>query len=240
MEHDHSKEAIRQRLEAGPYTSYLRDWIYGGIDGAVTTFAVVSGVVGADLSHAVIIILGVANLVADGFSMAAANYSGTKAEREEYKRLETIEWRHISENAEGEREEIRQIYKLKGFEAADLENIVEIITSDPKRWVKTMLTEEYGLPSGIRSPILAALSTFCAFLICGFVPILPFVFQMTNPFFVSAIMTGVVFATIGCVKSKWSVVSWWRSGVETLLIGAGAAALAYMVGYLLRNVVAGG
>ena len=77
MEHDHSIEAIQERLSAGPRHNYLRDWIYGGIDGSVTTFAVVTGVVGAQLSAVVIVIMGLANLVGDGFSMAASNFLGT-------------------------------------------------------------------------------------------------------------------------------------------------------------------
>src|SRR5688500_20164740 len=80
MEHEHSPEAIRRRLESGPTHNYLRDWIYGGIDGAVTTLAVVTGVAGAQLSPWIILVLGFANLLADGFSMAASNYLGTKAE----------------------------------------------------------------------------------------------------------------------------------------------------------------
>src|SRR5256885_14766091 len=80
LEHDHSPEAIRKRLADGPRHNYLRDWIYGGIDGSVTTFAVVTGVTGSGLSTLVILIMGFANLVADGFSMAASNYLGTKAE----------------------------------------------------------------------------------------------------------------------------------------------------------------
>ena len=75
-DHKHTPEAIESRLSAGPQSSYLRDWVYGGMDGTVTTFAVVSGVVGAELPTTVILILGLANLVADGFSMAAGNYSG--------------------------------------------------------------------------------------------------------------------------------------------------------------------
>ena len=74
MEHEHTHEAIRERLAAGPGQSYLRDWVYGGIDGTVTTFAVVSGVVGAHLAARVILILGSASLIADGFAMAAGNY----------------------------------------------------------------------------------------------------------------------------------------------------------------------
>ena len=79
-EHSHTREGISERLSQARRPNYLRDWIYGGIDGTVTTFAVVSGVAGAQLSSQVVIILGLANLLADGFSMAASNYSGTKTE----------------------------------------------------------------------------------------------------------------------------------------------------------------
>ena len=96
MEHDHSPEAIEKRLAAGPRHNYLRDWIYGGIDGAVTTLAVVSGVVGAQLPPWIILVMGFANLVADGFSMAASNLLGTRPECEDLKRIEAIENRHRS------------------------------------------------------------------------------------------------------------------------------------------------
>jgi vacuolar iron transporter family protein len=235
MEHDHSIEAIRRRLEDVTRASYLRDWIYGGIDGAVTTFAVVSGVVGAELSSAVIIVLGLANLFADGFSMAASNFSGTRAEREELKKAEAIEHRHIAEEPDGERKEIREIYRSKGFEGDDLERAVDIITSDRQRWVQTMLTEEYGLPLQVRSPLLAAACTFSAFLACGAVPVIPFVVRTGPPFLSSTLATLVVFFAIGCVKSRWSTMSWWKSGMETLLVGSVAAGLAYVVGYLLRG-----
>ena len=235
MEHEHTAEAIRARLAAGPRHNYLRDWIYGGIDGAVTTFAVVSGVVGAELSPIVILILGFANLVADGFSMAASNYLGTKAEHEDFARLATIERRHIATNPEGEREEIRQIFAGKGFAGDDLDRIAELVTSDEERWIRTMLTEEYGLPMEIRSPWLAALSTFSAFVICGFIPLLPFVAGAPRAFLVSTLLTGAVFFLIGSAKSKWSTVSWWWSGLTTFLVGAIAAALAYAVGMMLRG-----
>src|ERR1051325_8603954 len=91
MEHEHSPDAIRRRLEGGPKHNYLRDWIYGGIDGAVTTLAVVTGVAGAQLSSWVILALGFANLFADGFSMASSNYLGTRSEHDDWQRLEHIE-----------------------------------------------------------------------------------------------------------------------------------------------------
>jgi VIT1/CCC1 family predicted Fe2+/Mn2+ transporter len=237
MEHEHSTQAIRERLAAGPRHNYLRDWIYGGIDGSVTTFAVVSGVAGAQLSPWIILALGFANLFADGFSMAASNFLGTKAEHEDWHRLEDIENRHIDLEPEGEREEVRQIFQLKGFEGEDLQRMVELVTANRKRWVRTMLTEEYGLPHQVRSPWIAAISTFTAFLVCGLVPLLPYLAGANHSLEVSLIMTGAVFFAIGSAKSKWSTVSWWRSGLTTLLVGAIAALLAYATGLLLKSLL---
>ncbi len=234
LEHDHTAEAIAERISSTRH-NYVRDWIYGGIDGAVTTFAVVSGVAGAELSAVVILILGFANLVADGFSMAASNFLGTRAEHDDYKRLEKIEYRHIEVAPEGEREEVRQIYRDKGFEGEALERAVELITSDKERWVKTMLTEEYGLPAEVRSPWIAGLSTFSAFIVCGLVPLLPYLLKAGRSFLISSILTGITFFVIGSVKSRWSTATWLRSGLETLLVGALAASLSYVVGVLLKG-----
>lgn len=234
MEHEHSPEAIGRRLAGGPDASYLRDWIYGGIDGAVTTFAVVSGVVGAELSSTVIVVLGLANLLADGFSMAASNYSGTRAEHDQVEHLRRVEQRHIEQVPEGEREELRQIFALKGFEGKTLDRIVEVISSDRDRWVSTMLTEEYGLPLEARSEWLAAASTFSAFLVCGVVPLMPYLLGLENAFGFSIVATGTVFFLIGCGRSRWSVYPWWKTGFGTLAVGGCAAALAYWVGHALR------
>lgn len=236
LEHDHTPEAIRERLGSGPGKSYLRDWVYGGIDGAVTTFAVVSGVAGAQLSSKIIVILGLANLVADGFSMAASNYSATRTEHEELERIRQIEYRHIRVNPDGEREEVRQIFEGKGFVGEDLERVVGVVTADADRWVQTMLSEEYGLPLAIRSPRVAALSTFSAFLVCGSVPLLPYFAKLENAFDLSLGMTVVTFFVIGSAKSRWSIIPWWRSGLETLLIGSAAAGLAYAVGSLFAGI----
>jgi len=237
MEHDHSPEAIRKRLETGPTHNYLRDWIYGGIDGSVTTLAVVTGVAGAQLSKWIILALGFANLFADGFSMAASNYLGTRAEHDDWRRLEQIENRHIELAPEGEREEVRQIFERKGFEGKDLQRVVELVTSDRERWVRTMLTDEYGLPHEVRSPWIAAISTFTAFLICGLVPLLPYLIGMEHSFAASTILTGIVFATIGSIKSRWSTTSWWHSGLTTFLVGAIAASLAYVAGVIVKRLL---
>ncbi len=236
IEHSHDPRDIAERLKKGPQNSYLRDWVLGGIDGAVTTFAVVAGVAGAELSTTIILILGVANLVADGFSMAAGNYSGVKAERDDYQRLRETEQRHIILSPEGEREEIRQIFAAKGFEGEHLDRAVDIITAHQERWIEVMVEEEYGAAKTNRSPLKAGAATFAAFLICGAVPLLPFLFGAGPNALLSAIfMTGAVFVGIGALKSKWSTSPWWSSALETFVIGMTAAGFAYGVGALLKS-----
>jgi VIT1/CCC1 family predicted Fe2+/Mn2+ transporter len=236
VEHSHTPDAIRARFAEGPRSSYLRDWVYGGIDGSVTTFAVVTGVVGAHLSPTIILILGVANLLGDGFSMAASNYSGTHTERQESEALRHREARHIEVDPEGEREEVRQIFAAKGFAGDALEHAVDVVTADRDRWITFMLSEEYGLSLQVRSALSAAFSTFCAFILCGAVPLLPFVLRLPHPFGISMLTTLAVFFAIGSIKSRWLVVKWWRAGLETLSIGGLAAALAYLAGVALKNV----
>lgn len=232
LEHSHTPQAIRDRLARGPRTSYLRDWIYGGIDGTVTTFAIVAGVVGAHLSASILLILGFANLLADGFAMAASNYSGTKSERDDYQRVIGIERRHIALAPEGEREEIRQIFAAKGFCGDDLERAVAVITSDLALWANTMAIEEYGLSPTQRSPVLAALSTFAAFVLCGCVPLLTYL--LPGGLVACLVATGATFFGVGAVKSLWSPAGWLRSGLEVFAIGMSAAALAFAVGYGFR------
>lgn len=237
LEHSHKAGDIAKRLRHGPHVSYLRDWVYGGIDGTVTTFAIMAGVVGANLSATVVVILGLANLFADGFSMAAGNFTGTKAERDEYDQLRRMEERHIDLAPEGEREEIRQIFRAKGFEGEALETVVAVLSRHRESWVDTMMQEEHGMPAVPRSPIRAALYTFVAFVLCGSVPLLPYLAGLDRPEWPSAIMTGATFFAIGSFRSRWSPKPWWLAGIETLAVGMLAAGVAYAVGYGLRGLV---
>lgn len=239
MEHSHLPEDIAKRLEKGPSVNYLRDWIYGGIDGAVTTFAIVAGVVGAELSAGIVVVLGLANIFADGFSMAASNYAGTKAEHDDFERIKAIELRHIRKHPEGEREEVRQIYELKGYSGAELDDMVALVTGREDVWLEVMLSEEHGLTEIQRSPMRAALATFAAFIICGFVPLLPFLFNLPVSAITATAMTGMVFLGIGAAKSRWSTQTWWGSALETFVIGMSAAGIAYVIGLLLRQVAGG-
>jgi hypothetical protein len=144
LEHGHHPREIARRLEKGPRASYLRDWVYGGIDGTVTTFAIMAGVVGASLEARVVLILGACNLLADGLSMAAANYSSTKTEIDEYEQVRRMEERHVDLAPEGEREEVRQIFEAKGFEGEALESAVDL---SRLRAVRERSTARLSLPA---------------------------------------------------------------------------------------------
>ncbi len=230
QDHGHSHEEIASRLSAGERNSNLKDMIYGGIDGAVTTFAIVAGVKGAGLPHGIIVALGLANILADGFSMAASNYSGTKAELDDRMRIIQTEKRHIAQHPEGEREELRQILALRGLSGDVLVQATEEISGNRENWIGMMLTDEYGLTRDNPQPLRAALATFAAFLMAGAVPLIPFLFGLPNAFATSVFATLLTFFLIGTLKSRWSLAKWWRSGTETLLIGGVAALLAYIVG----------
>lgn len=239
---EHTPDAIRRRLEAGSDHSYLRDFVYGAIDGAVTTFAVVCGVEGAGLPAGVVVVLGLANLLADGFSMAVSNLLGTRAENQRRLRLRRDEELHIAQVPEGEREEVRQIFAAKGLSGEALEQVVEVITSEKKKWVDTMIQEEYGLPLDGPSPVRAAVATFAAFVVVGALPLLAFIAELLpgagppRPFLWSAGLTGIAFFLVGALKSRVVAERWLRAGMETLGVGAVAATLAYVVGVLLRGV----
>lgn len=238
----HTVDAIRARLDDGPRQSYLRDAVYGAIDGTVTTFAVVAGAMGAGLSAGVVLVLGCANLLADGFSMAVSNYLGSRAEMQEQRRVRRDEERQIDTFPEGEREEIRQIYAARGFDGADLERVVDVITADRERWIETMLREEHGFASDGRSAVRAAAWTFAAFVVVGSLPLLSFTLDLLatvpgDAFAWSIVMAAGAFFLTGIAKGVAVRGRLLTSGIETLALGGGAAALAFVIGYALRGLV---
>lgn len=212
--------------------SYLKDTVYGAIDGAVTTFAIVAGVAGAGLSPTIIVALGLANVLADGFSMAAGNYSGTKAERDDLHRLRSLAHERAETDPEGERRTLRAILSRKGLSGRLLEEATSAVAADREAHVEIMLVDGHGLSPVEPHPFRAAVATFVAFLAAGLVPLLPFLVGAARAFEVSVVLTGIVFFAIGALKSRWSLSHWWRSGLETLAIGGVAAGIAYVVGSL--------
>lgn len=236
---EHRPEAIRERLKRPAKENIISDAVLGGIDGCVTTFAVVSGVVGAGLPPSVALVLGFANLIADGFSMAVSNYESIKTDREFIQKIRDTEKEHIDNIPSGEREELRQIFNNKGFSGPVLEKIVDTISADKHLWIETMLTEEHGVQKTSRNPVRAASATFASFVIIGSMPLIPFLvtgLEKNTQFFISASLAALMFFAIGAMKSVMLSKSAIRSGMGTLLTGGTAAGLAFFAGYALREI----
>jgi len=225
------------------FQHYLGEFVYGGIDGSVTTFAVVAGAAGANLGSDVVIILGFANLLADGFSMSVGSYLIHKSELDNYRKHRRIEYWEVDNMQETEREEIRQIYRAKGFEGELLEQVVAVITADRDRWVDVMMKEELEMIRETRSPITIGAVTYVSFIMIGVVPLSVYAWEylfgnFPYPLFGSAaFLTSIGFIVIGWLKSYVTQTSRLRGVMESLLLGALAAGVAYGVGALLEGLV---
>lgn len=222
---------------------FLREFVYGGIDGGVTTFAVVAGATGAHFDSAVIIILGLANLIADGFSMSVGSYLSVKSDLEKYHKYQKYEHWGVENIPDLERAEIRQIYHRKGLRGKVLDQVVDTITSDKELWVEEMMKGEFQLTPEMKSPLSAGAYTFLSFLMIGAIPLLPFILNywgwvsLDSPFSITCVLTSMAFVVIGLVKSNINHTSTWRAVLETLVLGTTAALLAYYTGFLLESLI---
>lgn len=221
---------------------HLGEIVYGGIDGAVTTFAVVAGAEGAGLSNNVIIILGVANLIADGFSMSVGAYLSSKSEKQRYHKEKRKEYREIEEMPESEVEEVREIFSELGFEGKLLDDVVLKITENDDRWVEVMMKHELEMIEEKKHSWMIGWSTFVSFSVFGAIPLITYVLGYIvelsiNQFYWASILTAIAFAGIGWVKSFVTKSGHLRSVLETLALGLLAAFLAYVAGDVLEGLL---
>ena len=221
---------------------YIGAAVFGASDGIVTTFAVVAGVAGADLSPGIVLIMGFANLFADGFSMAVGDYLSSKSEKDYVKSERAREEWEVDVNPKGEVSEIREIYSRKGLTGEALDKMVEIVTSDKKLWVDTMMHEELGIIEDEEtSPMKSSVVTFIAFIAAGFMPLFAYVFASLIPLFKehlflsASIITGLTLFTVGALRQRITGVKWVLGGLEMLLVGGLSAGVAYLAGFVLRT-----
>jgi len=238
LQEEHRRGRIRARLDQPRGESPLGDFILGGVDGVVTTFAVVAGSAGGGLAASTVIILGLANLVADGFSMGVSNFLGTRSRQQEVAQARADENWQIENHPEGEQMEIREIFARKGLDPDTLDKVVDAVTSDRRVWVDTMMAEELKLSEVSARPLRAASFTSLAFCICGFVPLLPFVLgagDFERMFAISSGFAAATFLALGLGKGVILGAAPLRAGLQTLLLGSAAAILAYGMGLALRT-----
>jgi vacuolar iron transporter family protein len=224
------------------FENYLREFVYGGIDGCVTTFAVVAGAVGAGFDNDVIIVLGFANLFADGFSMSVGAYLSAKTAKDNIQKHRLLINQQIESLPEINRAKVQAIYKAKGFDGDLLEQIVETITANKATLANVMMKEELEMIEEIKSPLLIGWITFASFLLIGFIPMTIYVWDhvlpMTGSLFVwSSVLTAAGFIVIGILKTYVTNTRLWKGVSETLLLGMIAALVAYFIGKFLEGFV---
>lgn len=229
----------KERKRLSPSGRNLKSMVYGGLDGIVTTFAVVAGVAGASLEMRVVLILGLANLFADGFSMAVGEYLSSKSEAEYDTGVQDKEKQAIIANPSMAAGRLKERYEERGIAPEDAQVLVDTLSKYDEQFVgfameKRPVSEELEGP-----PLQNAIITFLSFQVFGLVPLLAYVFSLFFPalrghaFLLASSLTATTLFILGSLKSLFAHTNWFRSGVEMLLIGGLAAVVAYLVGYFL-------
>lgn len=240
--HDPAHIAAAIEHHGGAGSQYLGEMVYGGLDGIITTFAVVSGVAGAQLDTPVLLILGLANLLADGFSMATGAYLSSKSEQEYYSKEREREAWEVQHFPDGERAELVGMYRLRGYTEEEALQLVEIQSREPTRWVETMMIDELGMIEDNSNPLIKGLITFGAFVVAGSVPLLIYLLGLAFPvpsqiaFPIALALSGFALFGLGAAKVLVTKLNPIRSGLEMLLVGGLAAGVAYAVGALLKGI----
>lgn len=221
---------------------YLGEFVYGGIDGAVTTFAVVSGSVGAGLDNKIIIILGFANLLADGFAMSVGAYLSSKSVKDNYNKHKAIEYWEVDNLPEMEKKEVEIIYRKKGFKGDLLQQVVNTIIADKDRWVEVMMKDELEMTEERKSPLMMGFVTYLSFILIGLIPLVIYLWDYIgyfpgNLFVWTSIFTSLAFIFIGFLKTYITQTSKLKGILETLILGILAAIVAYFVGDILEGIL---
>jgi len=229
---------------------YIKAAVFGGLDGIITTFAVVASVTGANLSAGVVIIMGFANLLADGLSMGVGEYlSGVSELQFAQAERQREEWETENYLA-GEVQEMVELYMEKGVTESDARQILDVMVKYKDFFVDHMLVQELGImpPDESESPAKNGLVMFCSFVVFGLVPLLSYLALSTvdfgsesendNALFgIACGLTAVALFVLGAIKSRFSTQTWYYSGLMVLVNGSIAAGAAFLIGYLLEKLV---
>eukprot|EP00163_Fabomonas_tropica_P007457 TRINITY_DN1718_c0_g2_i2.p1 TRINITY_DN1718_c0_g2~~TRINITY_DN1718_c0_g2_i2.p1 ORF type:complete len:281 (-),score=75.71 TRINITY_DN1718_c0_g2_i2:193-1035(-) len=224
---------------------YIKPIIYGGLDGIITTFAVVAGASGGGLGVPVILILGFSNIFADALSMGMGDALSSKAEQEFIAFERSREEWELSHNPVGEVEEMVDLYEKRGMKRADAEKVINIMAKYEEFFIDIMMVEELGLMSDEdENPWKSGAITFGAFVFFGTWPLLGYVIFPTfletrGLFAVACTLAGIMLFILGALKSKITAKKWYWSGLEMLLLGAFTAAVAYLIGWFIETVALG-
>lgn len=216
--------------------SSLSDFILGAQDGLVNVLGVILGIAAATNDARIVLVAGLATTFAESISMGAVAFTTTLADADLYQSEREREYRHIQEIPNLEKQEVREIYRDRGFKGNLLDRIVETVTANKDVWVAVMMAEEHQLaPVDRRQALRAAWIVGFSAVVGSLIPLAPFLFlSIAVSMWVSVLITAAVLFAIGAYKARVTVGHPTRSGVEMAVIGTLSALAGYLVGVLLK------
>lgn len=238
------QEHLSHEHNMSPFSHYLQEIVYGGIDGIVTTFAVVAGFAGAQSSSAIsslgylpVLLFGLANLFADATSMGLGNFLSLRAEQDRYTRERNHEEYEVAHNPNMEKAESILLLQKKGFSKKHATELVSMYQKNPEFWVDFMMQYELEIddPRGT-NPFINGFVTFLSFMVFGVIPLLPYILLKDYPhsFVFAIITTGIALFSLGILRWRITAINPIRSILETMTLGTIAATVAYGVGIFFR------
>lgn len=211
---------------------WLRPAVFGAMDGLVSNFALMMGVVGGSQASDTkpVVLAGLAGLAAGAFSMAAGEYTSVASQREFALAQIDIERDEILHNESAEEAELASMFVEKGVDEGTARDMAREIHADPERAVRVHAREEFGVdPDDLASPLLAAGSSFFAFAFGALVPLLSYLVGIETAW-PAIILSLVGLFSCGALVTRLTARSWWFGGLRQLALGGSAAGLTYLVG----------
>jgi VIT1/CCC1 family predicted Fe2+/Mn2+ transporter len=226
----------RRHPETHRRANWLRDVILGGQDGLVNILGIILGVIAGGGSNTVLLAAGFAAAITESISMGAVGYTSAMSERDYYDAERAREAGEVDSMPDQEREEVREIYRAKGFSGELLDRVVKTITADRETWIATMMNEELHLQVvSTRDILRTAVVITIATLIGHLIPLVPFLVMPREPALVLAIvLSGITLFGVGVYSAVTLVGDWRTSGLKMLVIGLGAAGVGFVVGRLFN------
>ena len=219
-----------------PKGRFIRDVMFGMNDGLVSTIGFLAGATGALMDTRVVLLAGIASVVAGALAMGIGAYLASKSQRDFFESEKARERREIEEVPEVERNEIRDIFTKLGFQKDEVEMIVHRVTSDKDLWIRFMMREELGiLEESFDHPVTIGLLMSVSFLVGGVVPLLPYL-VMENVLValkVAVAVSLVALFVIGVGKTVLTKQPWLKSGIEVMLLGSLAAGVGFVIGKIV-------
>lgn len=230
-----SSTGIERRHRGLASGGNLRAAVFGVNDGLVSNASLILGVAGAGSEPGIIVLSGVAGLLAGAFSMAAGEYVSVRSQREMYEYQIGLERDELGTYPEEEAKELALIYEARGLPGDEAKRLADSMIADPERGLDTLAREELGLnPHELGSPWGAATSSFLSFACGALIPLLPFLFgTRSSALLISIGLTGATLFAVGAILSLFTGRGAMSGGLRMLMIGAAAGALTFTIGTLL-------